>query len=222
MKNRIRELRKSEKLTLKELSQKIGIASNTLSQYETSKREPKLDMWSKLAKYFNVPIPYLQGIGVSEREFKERLFDLIVDDPIFSSKIVNYFKGSSNNFLFLYTEKKKELSKDDYKRIKDNFVSNFDLQLLKDYSLFVSIEPNISDSELKNKILDNLSVHTTVFDFSYMFPNQARKLEKVFDKLSLDDLKTLINMGAKITFNELNKYYNKKVKLLDKSNKDNE
>lgn len=60
--NRIKELRQKNNLTLKELGQKIGMANNTLSQYETGKRKPKLETWNKLAEYFNVSIPYLQGI----------------------------------------------------------------------------------------------------------------------------------------------------------------
>ena len=61
MKNRIKQLRQKNHLTLKEVSQKVGMANNTLSQYETGKREPKLETWQKLADYFNVSVPYLQG-----------------------------------------------------------------------------------------------------------------------------------------------------------------
>lgn len=61
MKNRIKELRQKNHLTLKEVSQKVGMANNTLSRYETGKREPKLETWQKLADYFNVSVPYLQG-----------------------------------------------------------------------------------------------------------------------------------------------------------------
>ncbi|NRO57395.1 helix-turn-helix domain-containing protein [Lactobacillus helveticus] len=61
MENRILELRQKNNLTLKELGQKIGMANNTLSQYETGKREPKLETWQKLADFFDVPIAYLQG-----------------------------------------------------------------------------------------------------------------------------------------------------------------
>ena len=61
MKNRIKELRQKNNLTLKELGQKVGLATNTISRYETGKREPKLEAWQKLADYFNVSVPYLQG-----------------------------------------------------------------------------------------------------------------------------------------------------------------
>ena len=62
MKNRIKELRQKNNLTLKELGQKVGLATNTISRYETGKREPKLETWQKLADYFNVSVTYLQGI----------------------------------------------------------------------------------------------------------------------------------------------------------------
>lgn len=61
MKNRIKELRQKNNLTLKELGQKVGMANNTLSQYETGKRQPNIETWQKLADYFNVSVPYLQG-----------------------------------------------------------------------------------------------------------------------------------------------------------------
>ena len=67
--NRLKELRQKNNLTLKELGQKIGMANNTLSQYETGKREPKLETWNKLADYFHVSVPYLQGID-------EEIYDL--------------------------------------------------------------------------------------------------------------------------------------------------
>ena len=62
-KNRIRELRQQKHLTLQELGDKLGLANNTLSQYETGKREPKLETWQKLADFFNVSVPYLQGFS---------------------------------------------------------------------------------------------------------------------------------------------------------------
>ncbi len=47
------------------------MANNTLSQYETGKREPKLETWQALADFFNVSVPYLQGIdeGIYDLKF---------------------------------------------------------------------------------------------------------------------------------------------------------
>ena len=79
MNNRIKELRQKNNLTLKELGQKIGMANNTLSQYETGKREPKLETWNKLAEYFNVPTSYLMGLNRNDLKFptKQEAIDFI-------------------------------------------------------------------------------------------------------------------------------------------------
>lgn len=67
--NRIKELREQNKLTLKQLANELvekgyfkSITDGTLSRYESGTREPKLETWQKLADFFKVPIPYLQGI----------------------------------------------------------------------------------------------------------------------------------------------------------------
>ena len=39
----------------------MNLATNTISRYETGKREPKLETWNKLAEYFSVPTSYLMG-----------------------------------------------------------------------------------------------------------------------------------------------------------------
>ena len=61
MKNRIKELRLKTGLTLRALGEKVGLANNTLSQYETGKREPRFKTWKRLADFFGVSVPYLQG-----------------------------------------------------------------------------------------------------------------------------------------------------------------
>lgn len=59
--NRIKELRKENDLTLRELSEKVGISFGALGNYENERREPRLKTWQKLADFFNVSVAYLQG-----------------------------------------------------------------------------------------------------------------------------------------------------------------
>ena len=65
--NRLRELRKSKKLTLKETVEKLKvqnslpITADTLAKYERGDREPKIETWQKLANFFNVSVPYIRG-----------------------------------------------------------------------------------------------------------------------------------------------------------------
>lgn len=67
--NRIKEIRKKKGLSLQQVADAVGLGNNTISRYETGKREPKLETWNKLAVFFNVSIPYLQGID-------EEIYDL--------------------------------------------------------------------------------------------------------------------------------------------------
>ena len=107
--NRLKELRQKNNLTLKELGQKVGMANNTLSQYETGKREPKLETWNKLAEYFNVPTSYLMGLsddvngwkewaentGYSVKQIKDEIQRLIKTKRLDSSANIQYQIGQA-------------------------------------------------------------------------------------------------------------------------------
>ena len=62
MENRLKEIRQKNSLTLEKMGEKVGIAKNTLSRYESGKRDPKLEVWQKLADFFKVSVPYIQGL----------------------------------------------------------------------------------------------------------------------------------------------------------------
>lgn len=71
--NRIKELRKSKGLTQAELAQKVGISEQAVSFYENDRRKPKMETWNKLANFFNVSVPFLQGLPepVGKNRLKE-------------------------------------------------------------------------------------------------------------------------------------------------------
>lgn len=62
MQTRIKELRKEKNLSQKDLAKKLNISQQAISLYEKGNRELKLETWQKLADYFNVSVPYLQGL----------------------------------------------------------------------------------------------------------------------------------------------------------------
>lgn len=74
MANRIKKLRAERGLTLANLANNTGLAPNTISQYETGNREPKLKTWQKLADYFGVSVSYLQGVeeNITDAERQQR------------------------------------------------------------------------------------------------------------------------------------------------------
>ncbi|ULG71182.1 helix-turn-helix domain-containing protein [Macrococcus brunensis] len=76
MKNRIGELRKESGLTLVQLGKLLGLKDNTLSQYETGKRNPSLEVLEKISGYFNVSIPYLIFATNERNNSDEYLLDI--------------------------------------------------------------------------------------------------------------------------------------------------
>lgn len=59
--NRLKELRKSKKLILKNIQEQTGIKRSTFSDYENSNTEPNIKTLIALADYFDVSIDYLVG-----------------------------------------------------------------------------------------------------------------------------------------------------------------
>ena len=85
MGNRLRELRKQQKMTMKQLGEVVDLAESTISQYETGKRQPDNETLLKLSEVFGVTVGYLLGAeenapaesgkrSVSDDEIKFALF----------------------------------------------------------------------------------------------------------------------------------------------------
>lgn len=112
MENRIKELRKEKGLTLEKLSERVGIAKNTLSRYESRDREPKLKVWQKLADYFDVSVPYLQGFDkqtpnrLKELRIKKKLTldDIEAKTGIKRGTYSNYENGNTEPKLEVWQE----------------------------------------------------------------------------------------------------------------------
>ena len=62
MKNRIKEIRQEKNLSQTDIAKALGVTRQAISLYEKGDRELKLETWQKLADYFNVSVPYLQGL----------------------------------------------------------------------------------------------------------------------------------------------------------------
>lgn len=71
--DRIRELRRKERLTQSQLAQKIGVSTGAIGLWEVNKREPDANMLLKLSKVFDVPVDYIL-------ENEERNTLIIIDE----------------------------------------------------------------------------------------------------------------------------------------------
>ena len=56
---RLKEIRKSKKISQLKLAIDLNMNQNTISRYETGEREPGINELIKLADYFNVSVDYL-------------------------------------------------------------------------------------------------------------------------------------------------------------------
>lgn len=70
---KLKELRKLKKITMKELGKVLNLAESTISLYENGKREPDYQTLAKMADFFEVSIDYLIGrkseINLSKKNF---------------------------------------------------------------------------------------------------------------------------------------------------------
>lgn len=64
----IKKYRKMAGLTQQELAQKVGVALDTISRYETSKREPRLSDLRKMAEILGCTVDDLVADAQEEAE----------------------------------------------------------------------------------------------------------------------------------------------------------
>lgn len=79
---RIKELRKSKKMSQSELGKFIGVSQTTVTAWENGRAEPSSSYVAKLATFFNVSTDYLLGRDSKEDDLKTA--DLADDDTIFT------------------------------------------------------------------------------------------------------------------------------------------
>ena len=59
---RLKEIRKQNKIKQKELAEIIGVQKTAISLYESNKNNPSDKVKVRIARYFNVSLDYLMGI----------------------------------------------------------------------------------------------------------------------------------------------------------------
>ena len=59
---RLKDLRKDNNISQKELAKQIGVSSTCIVRWEQGSRIPTLDTASRVAKFFGVSVDYLAGL----------------------------------------------------------------------------------------------------------------------------------------------------------------
>lgn len=187
--NRIKELRTAKGVTLDEMQEQTGINRVTISQYERGKREPKLATWKKLADYFDVSIPYIQGIELSDEEVREQIFNLILSKY---NQHETYHDSTTDKDIQIY-------DMNEFHKLVNTFLSSEDdaPKNSNNYSLTYS-----KISQIINTVLLEYHLQTNFKPITY-------------NNLDDDLLLSLINTRLKSTINGERKFYSRNEFTLD-------
>lgn len=94
MSNRLKQLREEKGFSLNEMSEKTGFPYQTLRNYEIEKRQPKRDVWDKLADFFEVSTAYIMGLSQERNVINWDEHDAKLTDSHFRS--IDKFKKVIN------------------------------------------------------------------------------------------------------------------------------
>ena len=162
---RIEELRRNKRLTLKELSEEIKaktgerIAVSTLSDLESSGKDPRLSTLRAIANYFSVSLDYLAGI--SEVKSPNTTLQAVHKMLGLSEAGIKSLQEANMHSMYFVLLALDELLKDEclytldklgqYIEIDDKCVAErIDGQPIKQKTLFmVEVHERISDMRLK-------------------------------------------------------------------------
>lgn len=145
--NRIKELRNKKGLSQKEFAKAFGdftkndkniksVSYATISRWERGENEPNLETWIRLADFFDVPVPYLQGVS-----------DEIT--PNFENNKYSVFSANLSTFKnFINADS--ELKESDFDTKTKLAVGD----LIDNYRNLISIilSPNLKKSEIPSRI----------------------------------------------------------------------
>lgn len=127
--NRLRQLREEKGYSLRQLGLEVDMNASVLGNYERGDRQPRIDVWEKLANFFNVSTPYIMGISNERNEM----------DDLLKKKI--------NNIL-----EKKSFGNDE-----NNEVAIFIEILLNDITQFINSLLHENDRDFQIQTLDAMS-----------------------------------------------------------------
>lgn len=148
--NRIKELRQAKGLSLRDMSEKINMSYITISQYERGKREPKLETWQKLADFFGVSVPYLQGISKVKDVDAFDDFKSFLDYLSKIRKLPDRYSVETDELLAFYAENDRRV----FKLLGDVF-----LKLTRTKRTHKALEKAVKDISENSDIQDLSLIH---------------------------------------------------------------
>lgn len=213
MKNRLRELREEKKLSLRELSELVGMSAAVLGNYERGDRQPKIEAWQKLADFFDVSTSYIMGISDERNELNDLLKNKINSMLNLKSSRSNDTNEEAQTTIFL------EILIQELTKFISIIISNndmdFQLQTILGIKDFIQLMSAMNE-EFDYKKIEELSNHLSFlkdlytgelfFDFD---ENDKRSLQSSVktNQVYLSNKETSNHIFDKTYLNHLINYY---------------
>lgn len=169
MQNRIKELRQAKGLSLRDMSEKINMSYITISQYERGKREPKLETWQKLADFFGVSVPYLQGISKVKDVDAFDDFKSFLDYLSKIRKLPDRYSVETDELLAFYAENDRRV----FKLLGDVF-----LKLTRTKRTHKALEKAVKDISENSDIQDISEINSIMLDVFVIMLQSETNVEK--------------------------------------------
>ena len=167
--NRIKELRQAKGLSLRDMSEKINMSYITISQYERGKREPKLETWQKLADFFGVSVPYLQGISKVKDVDAFDDFKSFLDYLSKIRKLPDRYSVETDELLAFYAENDRRV----FKLLGDVF-----LKLTRTKRTHKALEKAVKDISENSDIQDISEINSIMLDVFVIMIQSETNVEK--------------------------------------------
>ena len=87
---KLKELRKSNNLTRKQASTRLGVSESTIGMYENGSRQPTLENLRKIANLYKTTTDYLLDCEHIDKETLS-LFGLCEEEKLFIRSLKEYF-----------------------------------------------------------------------------------------------------------------------------------
>ncbi len=177
MPNRLKQLRKEKGLTLDEIQNKTGIKRGTYNNYENGVTEPKLEAWQKLADFFGVSVPYLQGISsVKDAEAFENIQNFINS----VTKMPDEYSIETNELLAFYRENDRNVF---------NLLGNILLKLTRHEKTNETLKKAIKEISENSDIEDIREINAIMFDvFVIMIQSKMNVKESIKARKEIVDI----------------------------------
>lgn len=194
---RIAELRKEHGYTLKELGEKLGVRDNTLSQYETGKRQPQLGFLYELADFFHVSLDYLTG------ETETRDFEINSEiDAIRLIEKLDFEEVDSMNLskktaleLAVWIVKNKEC----FEETPYNSLKNTAFTFVNDVMKEIDSLKKYSELRLKeHRIVEQIYEKVTSDEYAGASPNEVLEFIKQSERIEFEEIKKILNTMKKL------------------------